>query len=272
VGEHFRSKFNLPIIRTNEGISMESKNWLKRTVTHALFWLCICNSVVAEETAKSPFESTYWNYGRFEKCQMIWGDETNGIKSGLQVLVITNKPDAAQNDVWGLAWLLFQTNSATKFYVGRNNSNTNCFVEVVEGTTTTWTNGHSATLPSWATIADAVKLVPIERNYQVNLTDENGVEVERTSLGEKLRRTFLDNSVYKPISWSWDDASLVSGELHPFVVNFHLNDFFKLTKPGKYHFQMQLRIFCCYANGTPYERYEPLILPPIDVEFILPKN
>lgn len=241
---------------------MKPKTWLK-ILTPAIFWLWVCSCMPTEEPVKPPFE--YWS---LDKSQMVWGSETNGIKAGVEVVGFTNRPDARQNGIWCVACLLFQTNSTTKLYVGHTNSNSNSFVGITEGTTTMRTNGMTTEAPYWLVMADVHSLTPVERNYQVKLWDADGVEAARTERGETVKHTFIDNPVFE--GWRHSRVGLINGQVSPFIVDFHLSDFFKVSKPGKYHLQMQLRIFCRYARGKPYERYEPLILPPIDVEFLLP--
>ena len=250
---------------------MKSKCYL-RMVKHILFF-CICGQVIAQETYTLPLER------RLDYSPFKWGEETNGIKGGLQLLVITNSSNVRSNDVWCQAWLSFQTNSTTKFVLDGQGTDSNSFVKMVKGATTIWTNGHSITFPHWSAHADAGKLLPVDRNYQINLMDSNEVEVARTARGEKLKHTFLENPVFErgvaviALSNFYEDSSIsLWSDTPSYFGNFHLNDFFEVTKPGKYHLQMQLRVFCCYARGKPYQRYEPLILPPIDVEFTLPKD
>ncbi len=215
----------------------------------------------AGETVNPPFV-----YYELDKTPMLWGDATNGIKAGLLMAVFTNQQDVRQNGVWCVAWMLFTSNSATKFYVGYPNSDSNCCIQLREAR---WVSARKEDeYTSTILEVDAERLLPIERNYQMTLTDAEGKLVSRTDLGEKFRHAFYDNPIFEENRYS--GVPMENGQVTPFIVDCRLNDFFILSKPGKYHLRMQVRIFCCYAKGTSYRRHEPLILPPVEADFILP--
>ncbi len=163
----------------------------------------------ADEIVKPPFE-----YYKLDKKQMVWGGATNDIKAGLIVSVFTNQSDVKQNGVWCVGWLLFTSNSATKFYVGYTNSNSNCFIGAHEGTR--WDYGQKAGEHYLSQLTvDAYRLLPMERNYQVSLTDADGRHVARTDLGETFRHSFYDNPV---LEGDFGSNSLETGEVTIFLV------------------------------------------------------
>jgi hypothetical protein len=228
------------------------------------------------------------------RADMHWGAETNGLKAGLDIVVRTNESGHGLDRVHCLAWLLFQTNAATVYAQGVD-SNTNTFVHALfvkyNGVILTngkpiedlytnlggrWTlreriingreritNGkpYEYSYTNLLVYADGSVLMPMEKNMRLRLKDENGKDVSRTERGERSRRTFVDNPVFVDSRWGWKSWNV--GEARQFADSFQLDDYFKVTQPGKYHLQMQIRIFPRYLPGK-YDK--PLFLPPIDVE------
>ena len=245
---------------------MKKIDRILRSAIFALYWYLISTALA------NPLPDRFY-YLDYSPIQ--WGEEKQDIKAGVRMLVLTNLPVASQNGVWFLPWWLFQTNSLTKFYVGYTNSNTNYFVGRLEGTEGVWSNDvHYSRRVFW-TQAHVCRLGPVEKNFQIDLTDASGVEVPRTAAGEKIRSTFTDYPKYEFYVYDFHgvtDHGLTSGEPKTISSGVRLDDFFKLTNAGTYHMQLRMRVFCKYGAHKPYETNVPLFLPPVDVDFCVPEQ
>ena len=245
---------------------MKTVEWIIKFVGCLMCWFRV-NTALADPL---PDRFYYTDYSPIQ-----WGEEKQGIKVGVRMLVLTNLPFASQNGVWFLPWWLFQTNSLTKFYVGNTNSNTNCFVGRLEGAERVWSNSlHYSRRVFW-TQAHVCRLGPVEKNFQIDLTDASGVEVPRTAAGEKIRSTFIDYPKYESDVNDFHGVTrhgLTSGEQEVISSGVRMDNFFKLTNAGTYHMQLQMRVFCTYGAHTPYETNVPLFLPPVDVDFCVPEQ
>ena len=237
----------------------------KKTVILFSFLLA-AHLMSADVFVRLPFKTCYMN-----ESQIAWGKEKKGIKAGLVVMALTNQPDKMQDGVWCVPYLLFQTNSETKFYIGMTNTSTNCFAGIDE--MRFWTKGVDGLQPGWTPLrARTGRLLPIMRNFEMSLTNASGNEVSRNAQGEKLRQTFSDNPVFEHGESGLD--ILNCGEVVQLYgqPSFRLNDFFDINQSGKYHLQVRARIFLGYARGKPEEIWKPLFLPPVDLDFTIPES
>lgn len=215
--------------------------------------------------------------------QIYWGEGKNGLKAGLDFLIRTNVGSSEFNKAKCQVFLQFQTNAAT-IYIDGVNSNafvSACINEYYSLTTTNadglvcFVTCHSNTFNSvkhseLVVSAETAALMPQEKNIRLKLSDENGVDVARTELGEKSWRTFIDNPVFVLSRWGYKTVNV--GAVQQFSGTFYLDDYFTITKPGKYHLQMRLRLFRRAFPNKYNGVTTPLYLPPVDVEFEIHTN
>jgi len=245
---------------------MKSIFTIKRMAALAFICLSLYRSIGADVYAILPFKTYHIDENRIN-----WGSENKGVKAGVAVLVVTNHLDKLKNGIWCIPYLQFKTNDETQIYMLSTNTATNCFVQIRN--MMVWSNTPSDPQPAWSRPEASIGcLLPFTKNFQLRLTDTKQQEVKRKDSGETLRHTFLDNPKFECNRSA--EYVLESGGIVGFMGNtaFRLDDFFDLTWPSDYHLQIHMRIFLCYAHAKPEERWEPLYLPSMNVDFTIPNQ
>lgn len=247
---------------------MHLDNFMRLTL---LFYLIICSQI--QVSGQIMTSISLEAFARMTN-QICWGSQTNGIKSGLSVYARTNPVNNFSNCVRCESWLLFQTNAATVIYSEneKNISNSNIYVVVGSGIVVAATNNYNPVeclFPPQTSIGISL---PWENNVRMRLKDENGIEVTRTGHGKQLRRALVENRRFVEKRNAF--RVLQANKPYCFFEPFYLDEYFKITKPGKYVLQFQMRIFGCYTTGKIdqgiEDMYKPIYLPPVEQELTIP--
>jgi hypothetical protein len=172
---------------------------------------------------------------------IYWGAETNGVKAGLYIEILHGLPGLTNHVPIQCHPLLY-------------NNSTN--------------NGNLA--PDMLLLY----LPAIESRYRLELADENGNAVKKTTKGKALGKPVTQSSspatgVRINTGWHPGTCILAAKEVRG-LPEFMLQDYFKISDSGKYRLHFEMSALKPIPNET--EKVDLVHFPPVDVEIQINLN